>query len=401
MKHRGIKITEYVDRRSGAKKFKARFKINNVPYAPKKLSLESLKKEINRIFASADNGQDARIDVFQPVISDILYRHLETITDGKKYLFYKRVYQDFLSILPPIKFSELTQADFTAYAELRRKQINKRTGEPPKNATINKEFSAVNVALKNAPKYFRTLHEAKPVTADKLSNDYEPRTRTLQSNELTQILAELGKPKQKSEREYDYFYRVRLGHLIEFNILTGLRRKELALLEPKHFDEKQNALVNWKRPKTKSEVAFFPLRLRAAEILKERIKLGTPFLFSDNGKPVESHYRKLKNLCDSLNIEYGANIDGGFVLHDLRRNFGTEVVRHTDIETARELLGHADLTHTGIYLATDKKAMIRAVQKMDGFDVKSDLKRVIEDAKSNRISVDEAVEEILKITAKG
>jgi len=85
------------------------------------------------------------------------------------------------------------------------------------------------------------------------------------------------------------------------------------------------------------------------------------------------------------------------VMHDLRRNFGTQVVRNTDIETAREFLGHADLAHTGIYLATDNARMIEAVRKMDGVDIRDDLREVLQMVKDDKLTVEKAVKKLLKL----
>jgi len=41
--------------------------------------------------------------------------------------------------------------------------------------------------------------------------------------------------------------------------------------------------------------------------------------------------------------------------HSLRHTFGTRIVRETDIETARDSLGHADIATTAKYLHTDRK----------------------------------------------
>lgn len=395
--YRGLKIVEYTDKRSGLTKFKTRFQLKNQEYAPIKNSLDALKKEINRIFTLVDEGKNPKVETELPFVDDVLKKELKSITDHKKKTFYERVYTDFLALIPPLKLDELAQADFNAYIEYRLNQTNGRTDAAIKNATINKELSAISVALKNASKRFRSLNGFKPIQIDKLPSDYKPRTRTVKENEFDLLFDDLYKPRMKGEREKDYFYRVRLGHWIEFDALTGLRRKEISLLKPEHYDRRQKALVDWRRPKTDTEVVFFPLRRRAAEIIEERLKICGEYIFTDDGKPVESHYRKLKNICERLNIKYGSFTKGGFVMHDLRRNFGTDVVRNTDIKTASEFLGHADLTHTTIYLATDKDRMIEAVRKMDGIEIKDDLVEVCEQVKSGKLSVKKAVEKLLKM----
>jgi len=53
------------------------------------------------------------------------------------------------------------------------------------------------------------------------------------------------------------------------------------------------------------------------------------------------------------------------VPHDLRHQIGTEIVRLTDIETAREYLGHSNIKQTGVYLHTDANRLKEAVRRRD------------------------------------
>src|SRR5688572_19441507 len=143
MNYRGIEIVEYVDKRSGLTKFKARFQYKNQEFTPKKSSLDSLKQEINRILADADAGRNPKLDYSYPFLSEVLTRELESIKDPKKKTFYTRVYEDFLLQIPQIKINELTQADIMAYCHYRLSQTSQSTGRPIKNATVNKELSAI------------------------------------------------------------------------------------------------------------------------------------------------------------------------------------------------------------------------------------------------------------------
>jgi len=72
------------------------------------------------------------------------------------------------------------------------------------------------------------------------------------------------------------------------------------------------------------------------------------YIFTDNRRPIESFDKALKRICKKLNIPYGAFTEGGFVLHYIRRNFGTKLVKVTDIKTGSELLGHSDISNTQI-----------------------------------------------------
>ncbi len=110
-----------------------------------------------------------------------------------------------------------------------------------------------------------------------------------------------------------------------------------------------------------------PLSDRAKEIVAERISLQpeSDYIFTSDGKPIDSHYRKLKQVCKDLGIVYGRHKDGGFIMHDLRRNFGTDIAKNSDIETVRKLLGLKDIKTAAIYLATNNEKLSEAVSKLN------------------------------------
>ncbi len=99
--------------------------------------------------------------------------------------------------------------------------------------------------------------------------------------------------------------------------------------------------------------------------MRRKTQAGSPFIFTTDGEPVESYYRTLKTVCQKLNIPYGRYTEDGFVPHDLRHQIGTEIVRLTDIETAREYLGHSNIKQTGVYLHTDANRLKEAVRRRD------------------------------------
>lgn len=141
--------------------------------------------------------------------------------------------------------------------------------------------------------------------------------------------------------------------------------------------------MNVQRFKTDTATKFFPLAQRAVEIINDRRELqkGSEYIFTPDGKPIESNYRTLKEVCEDLNIPYGRYKDGGFISHDLRHNFGTDILRHSDIETARELLGHSNISQTGTYVHTSNDRLREAVRKRDKIDYNTELHKVFEEVK--------------------
>jgi integrase len=86
------------------------------------------------------------------------------------------------------------------------------------------------------------------------------------------------------------------------------------------------------------------------------------YIFTKDGNLVESDYRTLKTSCKTLGIPYGRCTEDGFVPHDLRHNFVSDLICYADIETTRELLDHSNIEQTGDYLHTDERLMRDAIR---------------------------------------
>jgi integrase len=110
---------------------------------------------------------------------------------------------------------------------------------------------------------------------------------------------------------------------------------------------------------------------KRVEIFKATIRLFTPA-----GDPTESNYRTLKTVYEHLGVSYGRYNEDGFVTHDLRHNFGTEIMRGSDIETARELLGHSNISQTGTCVHTSPERLRAAVRNRENIDYDANLKAI-------------------------
>ncbi len=119
---------------------------------------------------------------------------------------------------------------------------------------------------------------------------------------------------------------------------------------------------------------------------------ASDFIFSPDGEPVEANYRTLRQVCAKLKIPYGRFTKDGFVAHDLRHNFRTEILRESDIETARELLGHSNIAQTATYVHTNQDRLLDAVRKRAKIDYAMELGNVFKAVKKSEISEAEFVE---------
>lgn len=397
-------------KRTGETVWRARFELNKKTFRPKADTKEKLEKLIRKIQDQEEIEQankkynlDFETVAFIPTLKEVLENALPRIQKNHQKVFAGRVFKNLLSLLPVgIKIDELKKSHFQTYIDFRRAQNGKQTKKPINLQTIYKELYAVRSALKTAPNSYDSLENWKSPDLPELPKGFKKKTRRqrlVTTSELESVIAELMKEPSGKQTHYHYFVRVRLAHQLEFQYETGLRRKEIARLKFSQFDKAESALLNVKRWKTDSVTKYFPLSRRAVEIINTRRELqnGSDFIFTPDGEPIQSTYRTLREVCKDLKIPYGRFTDGGFIAHDLRHNFGTEVLRSSDIETARELLGHSNIAQTSTYVHTDAGRLRDAVRKREKIDYKAELEKVFEAIEKRELTKEIFIEKLREI----
>lgn len=106
-----------------------------------------------------------------------------------------------------------------------------------------------------------------------------------------------------------------------------------------------------------------------------------------------SDYRALKKVCKKLGIPYGRYTDNGFVPHDLRHNFATEIVQVTDIETAKSLTGHTG-NEIFTYLHTNEKLQREAIERRERRDRTKEIVEIYKQVRRGKMKVKKFVENI-------
>jgi len=142
--------------------------------------------------------------------------------------------------------------------------------------------------------------------------------------------------------------------LVDLALSTGMRRSELAALEPKdiHLDF---LTAHGKGGKDRT----IPLLPAIAVRLHN---------FTKGMKPGENVF-KLKAACIGNKIRLFALKAGlnNFHTHTMRHKFATDLLeRGGDIRSVQELLGHADLSTTQVYLAITDKRIRETMELLDG-----------------------------------
>jgi integrase len=189
-----------------------------------------------------------------------------------------------------------------------------------------------------------------------------------------------------------------VAHSFEFALLTGTRRKEIVTLKWSDYSREQNALKII-RHKTGTVTVFAPLPARVIEILKIWRALGeSEFIFSKGRHATNAAYRILKFACLRLKIPYGRFTSGGFVAHDARHNFVTNLMQNNiDIETIKSLSGHSTSSMVMNYSHSSAESRRKAIDAIDGkTDNERELKQIFECVRSGKMTFEQFAKKLKK-----
>jgi integrase len=395
-KHRGFLVREIFNKKTKRPEFKARFQINNKEFNLTHDTRKDLEKTLDEIYYQERRVKaDLPVPVSSPTVKELFAEHLDRLKkegNRKKISIFERVSAKLLALVPAgIKINQIKKAHFQKYIDLRSSEQNKQSGRNILPETINKELSAASVAFTRAMLYFSELADAPPVSIPKAEAKKRRRERLVEKKaELYILLEYLRRPHKNKTVEQ---FRRLLADDLEIRYETGLRRKEVVRLKKTQYRPLEAALRDVVRWKTGTVTKFFPLTTRAASIIEARLDTPGEYLFSRSGKTNESVYRTLREACVSLGINYGTHKAGGWVPHDLRHNFASEIIQVTDIETAKSLTGHTG-THILTYLHTDEKRQRAAMNRREGKDVEKILIALYNDVKNGSMDVSAFVEKV-------
>jgi integrase len=241
-----------------------------------------------------------------------------------------------------------------------------------KSSTVNRDLSALRGALSRAVEWgFLTTHPMATVKAAK--EDRIGRLRYLSVEEEARLLAALD-ARDTTRREqrvsantwrqargYDRYppygpYTDLLSPMIRLALHTGLRFGELTALRWSDVDL-VGALLTVRGEEAKSEkTRYIPLNTAAMTTLKTWRSSSTSAALVFPGADDDTEVVDIKTAWAP--ILKAARI-AGFRFHDLRHTFASRLVMAgVDLNTVRELLGHADIKMTLRYahLAPEHKA---------------------------------------------
>lgn len=221
-------------------------------------------------------------------------------------------------------------------ADMERWQ-NERLAAGKATATINRDVTAIKSVLSVAVKLdMLQVHPLKNLSLLKVKSRAP---RYLSAKELERLYAAM----EKTD-----------GHIVPLTIMalnTGLRRGELFNLQFKDVDFKCKQLIV---TESKSgEIRHIPLNPKAIQVMRDqRDKHKEGYVFPGEYGRLVDIKRPWRNLMAAADIQ-------NFRFHDCRHHFASALVMNgVDLNTVRELLGHASLNMTLRYahLAPEHKA---------------------------------------------
>jgi len=150
----------------------------------------------------------------------------------------------------------------------------------------------------------------------------------------------------------------KLRQIIIFALNTGMRRGEILNLKWEDIDLEGRTILIKKSKSGKPRKVPINSRLFEKLIKWKEENNNSHFLFtsSKTGKPFKTVRKSWDSACKAANIK-------NLRFHDLRRTFGSRLaLAGVDLNRIKELLGHASVKTTEIYLHADSKDIHNAVE---------------------------------------
>ncbi len=250
----------------------------------------------------------------------------------------------------------------------------KASNDGKQPASINRDLSALKSALAKAIEWgLLAEHPLQSVKLAKLDSGKVARflstdeevalTSALDARELRLRAERTSANKWRTERKYELFPEIaahafvdHLKPMVLVSLNTGLRQGELFQLHWDAVDLERQSIAIYGGTAKSGNTRHLPLNttaLLALQVWKEQQTKFDGLVFpSIDGKPFDNVNRAWHRVLEDASIV-------NFRWHDLRHDFASKLVMAgVDLNTVRELLGHADIKMTLRYahLAPEHKA---------------------------------------------
>ena len=180
-------------------------------------------------------------------------------------------------------------------------------------------------------------------------------------------------------------------HIIAMGYYTGMRKGEILGLTWDKIDLNKR-IISLQAADTKDrEARDVPICDELFEILHampNRIQQagGSNHVFQYKGKPIVFNFtRSLEKACKAAGIKYGRFEKGGFIFHDLRHTFNTNMRKAGVAETViMKITGHSTREMFDRYNTVDSEDLKKASDQISKFHAKSNVAHLVAQKKTNK-----------------
>lgn len=164
-----------------------------------------------------------------------------------------------------------------------------------------------------------------------------------------------------------------LKPVLAMGYFTGMRRGEILNLTLDRLDLK-NRVIHLEKEDTKDhEARTIPICDELHKILAQEIRIirkagEDNHMFLYRGKPIVGVRAGVKKACEKAKIIYGRFEKGGFIFHDLRHTFNTNMRKAGVTESViMEITGHSTREMFDRYNTIDEEDIRKAVDQLEVF----------------------------------
>jgi integrase len=156
-----------------------------------------------------------------------------------------------------------------------------------------------------------------------------------------------------------------LRNVLVIGIHTGMRPGEIKALRWSHVDLKGGFIRLPADTVKEGRAKAIPINHHVDKLLR-----GLPTRFAGGpvltyaGRPLGEFKTSLRTACKNAGILYGRKVEGGFILHDLRRTFKTNMLRAKVDKVYRDtIVGHSLKGMDAHYLVPSEEDLTEAMEK--------------------------------------
>lgn len=295
----------------------------------------------------------------QPFLSELIEKRLTAYT-GAEHTRAKRVLEGLAALLPEgICVDEVTKAAIQKYVE-------KRFNDKLKAQSIDRELNIIAAMFNSVDLYFPQLEQWRPPKMPRPKIVGGRRERIWSDHEIKGVLGELYAPRRDDEQHQSASARHRVGRIVQFCLLNGVRTGEMAKIRKRDINWSANK-VRIEQGKTGNVKVIGPLAPKAMEILDECCASSeTEYVFFKGKNIPPKFYKTLARACERAGVLYGKNKPGALVLYDSRHTATTHMLESgVSPATVKEWMGWADSSFVLYYSHATEKSREKAGRSME------------------------------------